>query len=191
MKTIAKTLSAAVLFAAQATSAPAEGLPPPGGAPHGFAPPGSCEAIVAAHSGDHPPPQELPGETVTITTKGGLTYTFNVQNADTPAEQEMGLMYRDGMAADEGMIFTDMPGGESRFGVWMENTYMPLDLVFIGKDGTIQYVYKNAQPCDETVIRPPSPAGALLELKAGTLDALGIRPGDVVHAKFFNNMPKP
>jgi uncharacterized membrane protein (UPF0127 family) len=152
-------------------------------------PEASRKAIVESQSGDHPAPQQLSEETITITTKDGLTYTFNVQSAKTEAEWDKGLMYQDHLGENEGMLFTGVYNEEKKMGVWMKDTYVPLDLLYIGADGTVSYTYENAQPCDTDVVYSPDPVVSLLELPAGTLEKLGIKPGDVVHADYFKNKP--
>jgi uncharacterized membrane protein (UPF0127 family) len=108
----------------------------------------------------------------------GKARTFNVEVAATPEQQETGLMYRKTMPADHGMIFPmDPPRGAS---FWMKNTYLPLDLVFIGPDRRIIRIAENAVPLSLDLIECPEPAAAVLELNGGAVHKQGIAVGDLV-----------
>lgn len=108
----------------------------------------------------------------------GKTFTFRVELARTPQEQAKGLMFRTAMGADEGMVFPfDPPRGAS---FWMRNTVIPLDLIFVGPDGTISNIAANAIPYDESPLNSIGPAKAVLELNGGRAAQLGIVPGDRV-----------
>lgn len=115
-----------------------------------------------------------------ITTAAGETHEFSVELAILPAQRAQGLMFRDTMAADAGMLFAYT--GEARRGMWMANTFIPLDMLFIRGDGTIAFIAENTVPHSRTTISPPMPVNAVLELSAGTSRRLGIAVGDrVVH----------
>jgi uncharacterized membrane protein (UPF0127 family) len=178
---------AAAAFMLQAAAA--QHLEPGKGFPGLLAPdPASCEVIAGGSGADHPPPQVLADEMLQILS-GGQVYDFTVENADQPAEQHMGLMYREDMPDGHGMLFTDLkPGKDGRIGVWMQNTYIPLDVVFIDAQGRIVDIHENMQPCDETVVWSDDPAVAMLELNAGTVAKLGLKEGDVVKHEAFGNM---
>lgn len=104
-------------------------------------------------------------------------HRFTVEVAGTPAEQSKGMMFRREMAADRGMIF---PFSEPRMAsFWMENTYLPLDLIFIRADGTVESI-GNGVPLDQTFIESGEEVTSVLELNGGTADRLGIAPGDRV-----------
>jgi uncharacterized protein len=103
--------------------------------------------------------------------------SFSIEIAGTPAERERGLMHRETMADDHGMLFVFED--ERQVGFWMKNTVMPLDLLFIGHDGMIKAVLPG-EPFSEAVITPGVPVRFVLELKAGTAAAAGIAPGDKV-----------
>jgi uncharacterized membrane protein (UPF0127 family) len=117
--------------------------------------------------------------TVPLTiTSHGKARTFKVEVAATPEQQETGLMYRKTMPADHGMIFPmDPPRGAS---FWMKNTYLPLDLVFIGPDKRIIRIAENAVPLSLDLIECPEPAAAVLELNGGAVHNQGIAVGDLV-----------
>jgi uncharacterized membrane protein (UPF0127 family) len=102
----------------------------------------------------------------------------------TEAEREKGLMFRRFMPADRGMLF-DFKSEQSVM-MWMKNTYIPLDMVFIRRDGTVSHVAENAEPLSERIIPSDGPAYAVLEINAGLARQLGIAPGDKVRHSLFN-----
>jgi len=105
-------------------------------------------------------------------------HTFQVEVAATGAEQERGLMFRNAMGADEGMIFPMSPPRRTAF--WMKNTVIGLDIVFIGADHKVLNIARNAVPYDETPLPSAGEAAGVLELNAGRAAELGIGPGDAV-----------
>ncbi len=115
---------------------------------------------------------------LTIRTATGERHKFIVELALTPEEQAQGLMFRETMAPDAGMLFYHQV--ERRLGMWMKNTVLPLDMLFIGYDGTILTIVENTVPFSETVIAPQHPSKAVLELNAGTAARLSLAPGDKV-----------
>lgn len=110
-----------------------------------------------------------------VVTSGGER-SFRIEIADDTAERSAGLMYRETMAADHGMLFVFGRTQEASF--WMKNTPMPLDLVFIGEDGRVKAI-RQGEPQSEAVISPGVPVRFVLELKAGTAAASGIKDGDL------------
>lgn len=124
-----------------------------------------------------------PLQPLTLQTDKGR-YAFKVEDADTEARRETGLMCRKALAPDRGMLFDfKRPKGDVAF--WMRNTLIPLDIVFIRPDGRVLSIARNAQPFDET----PLPAGgvirAVLELSAGRAAEIGLMPGDTVVHRIF------
>lgn len=109
-------------------------------------------------------------------TKGGER-SFSIEIADTSAEREAGLMFRQRMADDHGMLFVFEEPREVNF--WMKNTPLPLDLIFVGKDGKIRAI-KQGEPQSEAIISPGMPVRFVLELKAGTAARDGIEDGDLL-----------
>lgn len=110
---------------------------------------------------------------VAVTAGGERRFTIEV--ADEAREQQRGLMFRQEMADDHGMLF-DL--GETRqTSFWMENTPMPLDLVFIGEDGKVRAILPG-EPFSRRGISPGEPVRFVLELKRGVSAANGIAPGD-------------
>jgi uncharacterized protein len=133
-------------------------------------------------------PIGLPMETITIDTDHG-SQTFQVEIAADDASRERGLMFRKTMQPDHGMLF-DFKIDEG-VAFWMKNTILPLDMVFIRSDGTISSIAPDATPYSTQEIPSAEPVRAVLELNAGRAAALGIAPGDVVHAKAFGNARTP
>ena len=110
-------------------------------------------------------------------------HDFRVELARTAAQQERGLMYRNDIGKDGGMLFAPYPpdGGPPRAATfWMKNTPSPLDIIFIRANGTIARI-ANAVPFDETPLMSGEPVAAVLELKGGRTAALGINEGDKVN----------
>ncbi len=119
---------------------------------------------------------------------GDLLHDFVVELADDRNEIQRGLMDRTEMAPDAGMLFDF--GEPRRASMWMKNTLLPLDMLFIDEDGTILAIAKDTEPMSTRVIDPGFRIKSVLELNAGRSDALGIVPGDkVLHPIFGNTGP--
>lgn len=126
----------------------------------------------------------LPVSALSIQTDKG-TVTFQVELADTPEARRQGLMYREELPRDAGMLFDYQEPRE--VAMWMKNTVIPLDMLFIAKSGRIVRIKQNTKPFSLDIIRSGAPVQAVLELPAGTVSALGIEPGDqVIHSIFSN-----
>ena len=117
-----------------------------------------------------------------LTDNGEVSYL--VEEAKTVPELEKGLMFRESLAPNAGMIF-DLSKVEHT-AMWMKNTKIPLDMVFIDEDGIISWIYENAQPESLTLIMPPFPAAAVLEINAGDIQKHGVKIGDKIGHEFFN-----
>lgn len=104
---------------------------------------------------------------------------FTVEIADTPAERERGLMYRQTLAEDAGMLF--LFEDEVRRSFWMKNTYLPLDMIFIQASGRIAAIVENTTPLSLEPVSPKVNAKAVLELNGGTAARRGIAVGARVH----------
>ncbi|MDJ0825165.1 MAG: DUF192 domain-containing protein [Rhodobacter sp.] len=103
------------------------------------------------------------------------TARFNIEVADEPEEVQRGLMFREALPANAGMLFIyDRP---QLVGFWMKNTLIPLDMIFIGADGVVRKVHQNAIPGDETTIIGGSDIQFVLEINGGMTEMLGIGPG--------------
>jgi uncharacterized membrane protein (UPF0127 family) len=116
---------------------------------------------------------------LTIHTAHGARH-FNVEVAATPEQQGKGLMFHRSLAPDHGMIFPYDPPQEVAF--WMKNTLIPLDIIFIGENGTIVRI-TNAKAMDLTPLPSGKPVIGVLEIRAGRAKELGIREGDRVEWK--------
>ena len=114
---------------------------------------------------------------------------FSVELANTPDSRLKGLMYRTHLDADKGMLFDF--GDPDPVAMWMKNTLIPLDMVFINADARVANVASNAIPGDLTPIDSAGAVIGVLELKGGEAAKIGIKPGDVVHHEIFGNAPKP
>ena len=117
-----------------------------------------------------------------IETESG-THRFDVDVMRTNAERERGLMFRRQLGRDVGMLFdfkTPQP-----VAMWMKNTYLPLDMVFIGQDGRVVSVAENAEPLSERVISSGAPVRGVLEVNAGTAKRIGLKVGDLVRHPMF------
>ena len=108
-------------------------------------------------------------------TQGGKAYHFRVEVARSDAEQTQGLMFRQEMGADEGMLFPRKPARVASF--WMRNTVIPLDMIFVGTDGKILNIAANTVPYSLDSYSSVGPAIAVLELNGGRAAELGIGPG--------------
>jgi uncharacterized protein len=121
---------------------------------------------------------------IVIDTDSG-THPFTVEMAVTPNERGRGLMFRTSMAPDAGMLFDF--GADDEANMWMQNTYLPLDMVFIEADGTVHRIAHDTTPFSTDIISSKGPVRAVLELNAGVAKQIGLKKGDVIHHKMFGN----
>ena len=112
-------------------------------------------------------------------------FPFEIELALTAPQMEQGLMFRRSLAADAGMLFDY--GDPQPIAMWMKNTLIPLDMIFIGKDGKVVDFRERAVPMSLDTIEPKALARAVLEVNAGTVQRLDLRVGDAVHHAFFGN----
>lgn len=120
------------------------------------------------------------GSLVPLSIKTGKTvHKFRVEVARTAAEQERGLMFRESLPVDGGMIFPMSPPRMASF--WMKNTVIPLDMIFIRADGTIARIAADTVPYSLQPVDSGEPVAAVLELAGGKAAALGIAENDVVN----------
>ncbi|WP_224702144.1 DUF192 domain-containing protein [Devosia aquimaris] len=105
-------------------------------------------------------------------------HVFNVEVVDTPESRAQGLMFRQDLADDAGMLFDFKQEREVSF--WMQNTFIPLDMIFVGADGVIKTIHVNARPQDTTSIPSQVPVQFVLEIPGGRSEELGIKPGDTM-----------
>jgi hypothetical protein len=103
-------------------------------------------------------------------------FPFTVEVADEPQTRARGLMFRQTMAADHGMLFVF---GQTRpVSMWMKNTPLSLDMVFLRPDGTVSSVAQRTTPFSEAIIDSGGPVSYVLELRAGVARMIGLKPGD-------------
>jgi uncharacterized protein len=117
-------------------------------------------------------------EPLVIQTTSGQKYNFTVEIADTNEQRQRGLMYRQEMAADAGMIFDF--GTSKRVQMWMENTVLPLDMLFVDRAGIVRGVKQNAVPYSRDIIDSVTAVKYVIELNAGAAAKLGLKAGDMV-----------
>jgi len=144
---------------------------------------GACRAETPAPAATGParaPAAVL--ETVTVDTVRGPV-SFKVEIADDDAERERGLMYRTSLAPDAGMLFIWTTPAQRAF--WMRNTYIPLDIIYIGVNGRILSIAAMAEPFNETPLPSEGAALGVLEIAGGRAAELGITIGDRVHHRMF------
>lgn len=103
---------------------------------------------------------------------------YFVEIARTQEEKERGLMDRNNLGKNEGMLFVF--DQEDIYSFWMENTLIPLDIIWLDKNYKVAYIFKNAQPCKEECenIIPDQPAQYVLELNAGETEKIGLKIKD-------------
>jgi len=114
---------------------------------------------------------------LTLHTETG-DYRFNVEVVDTPESRAQGLMFRTELADDAGMLFDFKEEREVSF--WMQNTLIPLDMIFVGADGVIDTIHVNARPQDPTSIPSEVPVQFVLEIPGGRSVEIGLKPGDTM-----------
>ncbi|WKE47432.1 DUF192 domain-containing protein [Gluconobacter oxydans] len=120
----------------------------------------------------------LPTAPLTITTRDGQKHEFTVELAKTYRQQEMGEMFRKHLPENEGMLF--MWATPQVSDMWMRNTLVPLDIVFIDSTNHIHAIAENAVPLSEAILRSDGVVANTLELAGGVTAKLGIRVGDAV-----------
>ena len=130
-----------------------------------------------------PPAEAQDTSELWIETAAGARYRFEVELAITPEQQATGLMHREEMATDAGMLFVFEPVRPVSF--WMKNTLISLDMLFVGADGRIVNIGERTEPLSTASVPSDGPVRAVLEINGGLSAMLGIRPGDtVVHGAF-------
>ncbi len=124
-------------------------------------------------------------EPLVIETADGQRQTLTVELALDSAQRQQGLMYRRDMPSDAGMLFDF--GQPRQITMWMKNTLIPLDMLFIDAKGRITHVHENAEPLSEAIISSNGPVNFVLELNGGAVKKRNIRPGDRVISKQIGN----
>jgi len=126
--------------------------------------------------------QEAALEPLEIVTSSG-THQFSVEVMRTDEQRARGLMHRRFMAQDRGMLFDFKR--EEPVVMWMKNTYLSLDMVFIDKSGKVVNVAENTEPLSERIVPSSGPVLAVLELNAGTARRIGLKAGDRLRHSLF------
>ena len=120
--------------------------------------------------------------TLEIASKTGV-HVFSVEIVDNDADRAKGLMFRKELPEGRGMLFDFQR--EQAVSFWMQNTYIPLDMIFIRADGSILRIAENTEPMSTRMIPSGGPVRAVLEVIGGTARKLGIAPGDRVGGAIF------
>ena len=126
-------------------------------------------------------------ETLKLMTARG-THVIDIEVTETAAEKAQGLMFRTRLADTAGMLFFyDTP---QEITMWMRNTYIPLDMVFIRADGIVHRIEARTEPLSENIISSRGDVTACLELAGGAAERLGLKPGDRIEHRFFKPAKK-
>lgn len=121
-------------------------------------------------------------ESLVLVTSAG-EHVIDVEVAETNEEKALGLMFRRSVPELTGMLFPYEPA--QNITMWMRNTYVSLDMIFIRADGVVHRIEARAEPLSERTISSQGLVTAVLELAAGSADRLGLRPGDKVRHPHF------
>jgi uncharacterized membrane protein (UPF0127 family) len=119
---------------------------------------------------------------------GARKVAFRVEVARTPDEQARGLMYREHLDADAGMLFVSAAPRLQVF--WMKNTLIPLDMIFISADRRIVGIVADAEPRTITSRKVDAPSQFVLEIGGGLSAQLGIRPGQLLELRNIETAPE-
>ncbi len=116
-----------------------------------------------------------------LTTQG--THVIDVEITESPEEKAQGLMFRTRLSDKSGMLFFYETPQEVT--MWMRNTYIPLDMVFIRADGVVHRIEAHTVPLSEDIVASRGDVTACLELAGGAAERLGLKPGDRVEHRYF------
>ena len=125
-----------------------------------------------------------PLERLAIVTASG-EHAFWVEIADEEPERQRGLMYRDPLPEDRGMLFQWPNEPAEERGFWMHNTPSSLDIVYVGEDGRIVSIIHRAAPNSHAILPSKGPAKGVVELRAGRAQEIGAKAGDEVRHPYF------
>ena len=126
-------------------------------------------------------------DTLTLHTAGGA-HRIDIEVAESDREQQHGLMFRQSLGDSEGMLFPYPSAREIT--MWMRNTYISLDMIFIRGDGIVHRIATDTEPFSERIIPSEGEVTAVLEMKAGSARRLGLKPGDRADYKHFKAATK-
>ena len=138
---------------------------------------------AGAGKAEQPADAISPLEQLSVVTASGATHRFRVEIADDDAERQRGLMFRQKLDRDRGMLFEFPDDRERSF--WMKNTYIPLDIIYVARDGRIVSIAARTTPFSEAPVPSFGSATGVLEINGGLAEELGIKPGDTVKHPFF------
>jgi hypothetical protein len=138
-----------------------------------------CVLLAAAPLPSH---AQAGRNVLSIETSSG-THKFDVDVMRSQADLEKGLMFRKSIPADYGMLFDFQH--EQTIMMWMKNTFIPLDMVFMDKTGKVVGVIANAEPMSEKILTVGAPTDAVLEVRGGTAAQIGLKVGDTVRDPIF------
>jgi uncharacterized membrane protein (UPF0127 family) len=147
---------------------------------------GGITTAPAQDVADEPAVMDLssfPRSALTIHAAGGKGHVFNVWLADTPERQQQGLMFVRDLPADEGMLFVHRQPRVA--GMWMKNTYIALDMLFIDARGQVVDIFERTVPHSLQTIGSRQPVKGVLELRGGEVRRRGLRVGDRVEHPAF------
>lgn len=142
-----------------------------------------CLFLVAGSAAAAASLQSFETASLTIVGADGARHRFTVELAKTPAQQEQGLMFRTALAPDAGMLFDFRRPTMAT--MWMHNTLIPLDMLFVDAKGVIVNIKERAVPESDAILAAAAPVRAVIELDGGTAARLGIEPGDHVLYPIF------
>ena len=137
---------------------------------------------LALADGQAPQTILQPLEELTVQTRSG-EYKFTVEVADEPHERSTGLMFREEMASNHGMLFDF--GRTEIVAMWMKNTPLSLDMIFISSDGTVRHVARNTVPYSTDIITSNVPVSHVLEINSGVGKLIGLGIGDRIEHRLF------
>ena len=138
---------------------------------------------AVAYADEGPAPLDFGPREALIIQSNDKTHEFSVEVADTREEQARGLMFRNVIEPTQGMLFEF--GGEEIRSIWMKNTSVFLDVLFVRSDGRILKIEHSARPYSLRSITSEAPVAAVLEIAGGRANELDIKPGDRVQHEYF------
>lgn len=134
---------------------------------------------------DYNQPQKLPSEPLVVNLAAGEVVHLEVEVATEPRELLTGLMYREEIPANTGMLF--LFDEVKEHGFWMKNTFAPLDIIFITQEGLIHKIHENAVPGDLALVKSEGEVMAVLEIGGGEAAKLGLNKGDKIESTSFTD----
>jgi uncharacterized protein len=150
-----------------------------------LSPGASAQGLLPHEPLDPTKAQSLPTSPLAIQSAAGL-HKFVIELASKQSERDRGLMHRNTLAPDRGMLFDFHTEQPEKF--WMRNTFIPLDILFIRASGEIIFIAENTTPHSDAPVGPLQPVQAVLEL---LVKRLGIKAGDMVQHVILKTPPKP